>query len=294
MIDPTGLGLLLDLDGPVASPVHRRIVHDSIADDIVALVDAGAVVVFNTGRSDAFVAEVIVPALAARGIRPERRVIGVCEKGGVWFHVTADGIGELTTDEAFRPPAAVVEGVDALVTERYAGTMFFDRTKRTMISVEQRTDVESADYLAVQPAFDRDVLELFRQHGTGAELDGDRAPDAEGEVAFRIDPTIISTDIESVRVGKDLGAERAVRMLEADGLPVPRRWFSMGDSPSDYRMADWMHETGRGVTHVDVRPVAVGEKPYEVLRPEDGLVNDDAGAVFLRRIREEALGPLTR
>ena len=43
-----------------------------------------------------------------------------------------------------------------------------------VVGVEQRTDVESADYLAVQPAFDRDVLELFREHGTGVELGGDR------------------------------------------------------------------------------------------------------------------------
>ena len=50
------LALLLDVDGPVASPVTRDVKRE-IIDDLVALASAGIPVVFNTGRSDAFIRE---------------------------------------------------------------------------------------------------------------------------------------------------------------------------------------------------------------------------------------------
>ena len=47
-------GLLLDVDGPVASPVTRTVPAGIIA-DLLTLAAAGWPVVFNTGRSDAFI-----------------------------------------------------------------------------------------------------------------------------------------------------------------------------------------------------------------------------------------------
>lgn len=43
------LALLLDVDGPVASPVTREVQPGIIA-DLVALAAAGVPVIFNTGR----------------------------------------------------------------------------------------------------------------------------------------------------------------------------------------------------------------------------------------------------
>ena len=78
-------------------------------------------------------------------------------------------------------------------------------------------------------------------------------PDARGRVDFRIDATIISTDVESVTLDKDRGAERAVAFFAARG-PLPRVWRSVGDSRSDYLMADHLFSAGFEVAHVDVRP----------------------------------------
>ena len=107
-----------------------------------------------------------------------------------------------------------------------------------------------------------------------------RADDA-GEVQWRIDPTIISTDIESVILGKDLGARRALELLSADG-PLPLSWRTVGDSRSDYAMADWLHEQGHEVEHVDVRPGdGVPAKPYPIRTSATGAIHDEAGAEFL-------------
>ncbi|MGX5695135.1 hypothetical protein ACWKWP_02955 [Agromyces soli] len=276
------LGLLLDVDGPIASPVTRTVAIGSIARDLVALANAGNPVVFNTGRSDAFIAAELVPPMRAAGLEPGAPVWAVCEKGAVWAEVGPDGLGPVEVDRSLATPADFADEMRELVASRFAGLMFFDETKRAMVSVEQRVDVASAAYLAAQPEFDGLAADALAARGFGTVREGVSRPDASGEVRWRIDPTIISTDVESVRLGKDLGAERAVALLEDRGIR-PRHWRTMGDSRGDYRMADWLHERGELVRHVDVRPAdGVPETAYPVL-VHDEHIHDEAGAAFLER-----------
>jgi catechol 2,3-dioxygenase-like lactoylglutathione lyase family enzyme len=189
-------------------------------------------------------------------------------------------MGEVTVDESVALPGVVGEDVRTLVASDFASTMFFDETKRAMISVEQRTDVEHASYVADQGRFNDAAFAVVSGHGVGVRLGERTAPDANGQVPFRLDPTIISTDIESILLDKDRGAERALEYFQASG-PLPRRWRSVGDSRSDYLMADHLHAAGYDVAHVDVRPKdGILDRPYEII-VEGELIHDEAGAAFL-------------
>ncbi|BAS07208.1 hypothetical protein AHiyo4_06300 [Arthrobacter sp. Hiyo4] len=84
------LALLLDVDGPVASPVTRDVKAGIIA-DLVALATAGIPVIFNTGRSDTFIREHVMEPMIAAGIPAGTVIHAVCEKGAVWFSYTAAG-----------------------------------------------------------------------------------------------------------------------------------------------------------------------------------------------------------
>jgi hypothetical protein len=280
------LGLLLDVDGPIASPITRSIAIPSIADDLVTLVGAGVPVAFITGRSDAFIEQQVVAPLLARGLaaalgRPGARMFGVFEKGGAWAAITSAGIGEVTVDQSVAPPAALVDDIRALLERDFADTMFFDETKRAMISVEQRPEIAASVYQAAQRDFDAAAFDVVARRGIGVRHGERVAPDAQGETPFRLDSTIISTDIESVLLDKDRGAQRALEYFAAAG-ELPRRWRSVGDSRSDYKMADFLHDAGYEVAHVDVRPAdGVLEKPYPVIT-EHNAVHDEAGAIFLR------------
>ncbi|WP_394554677.1 hypothetical protein ACDF64_07995 [Agromyces sp. MMS24-JH15] len=276
------LGLLLDVDGPIASPLTRSIAIPSIVEDLVRLATAGVPIVFNTGRSDAFLRDEVVGPLVAAGLPEHARVFAVCEKGAVWFEITSAGMGELSVDGDLAVPEPIGRAVEALVAERFADHVFFDDTKRAMVSVEQRTDVSGDAYRPVQRDFDARAFAEFERHGLGV-TDGSReAPSPGGDVDYRIDATIISTDIESVVLGKDLGARRAIDWLEQHGT-LPVAWRTVGDSRTDYAMADWLHRNGFEVAHVDVRPAdGVPETPYPVLTAGD-LVHDEAGAAFLAR-----------
>jgi hypothetical protein len=284
---PPPLGLLLDVDGPIASPVSRSIALPQITRDLVALAAAGIPVVFNTGRSDAFIRDEVVGPMIAAGLPAGARVHGICEKGASWFSIGPEhgpgGMSEVQVDSALAMPADFAAEMDELVTAEFADLVFFDHTKRAMVSIEQLTTVDSATYLARQREFDEKAMEALVRRGAGVRRLDDERRDARGEVQWRVDPTIISTDIESVRLGKDLGAERALELLAEDG-ELPLAWRTVGDSRSDYAMADWLHENGHDVAHVDVRPAdGVPATEYPVLTSATGLIHDEAGAEFLAR-----------
>lgn len=261
-------GLLLDVDGPIASPIERRIAIDSIVSDLLTLAAAGIPIAFITGRSDAFMREQVVARLVNGGLDARSHVFGVFEKGGCWAPVTPHGLGELEIDESLAIPTAVRHAVEGLARERFADTMFVDEAKHVMISLEQRTDVAPAAFAEAQQRCMAEIEQIMADLAVGP--------------GFRIDPTIISVDVESVLLDKDLGAARALDWFAAHGVSA-ERWWSAGDSRSDYLMADAVHARGIPVAHVDVRPGdGMLERPYDVV-VEGDLIHDTAGAAFLQR-----------
>jgi hypothetical protein len=274
------LGLLLDVDGPIASPDTRTISTPSIITDLITLAGANVPIGFITGRSAQFISEQVVTPLVAAGLPQEMRMYGVCEKGAVWFPITAAGMGDIVVDARVALPEVVAGRIRELVASDYADSMFFDETKLAMISVEQRTDVDRARYHVAQASFEAAAYAILVEHGLGVRFGHLVSPDATGAVQFRIDTTIISTDIESVDLDKDRAAERAVAFF-AQGGPLPRVWRSVGDSRSDYKMADHLYAAGFDVAHVDVRPAdGILDRGYPVI-VEGDLIHDEAGAAFL-------------
>jgi hypothetical protein len=274
------LGLLLDVDGPIASPVTRTIAIPSIIADLVALAAGGVPIAFITGRSDSFLRDQVVAPLLDAGLSPAAGMFGVCEKGGVWFPITASGMAAIVVDDSIAVPRDYTDELRSLVEGDFGDTMFFDDTKQFMISVEQRQDVSHARYAAAQSAMNEAAFDLLVRHGLGARLGDREVPDAQGQVPFRVDPTIISTDVESVTLDKDRGAERALAFFSEIG-PLPTLWRSMGDSRSDYLMADHLYAAGFDVAHVDVRPSdGILDRPYRVV-VEGDAIHDEAGAAFL-------------
>ena len=283
-MDMPALGILLDVDGPVSSP-DTRTVGGALLDDVHALLAAGIPVVLNTGRATAFVDEHVIAPLVDAGLPPAARLHAVCEKAGTWTTPEPQGTGPVHTDPSLRVPDVCRELVAALVRDTYGDAMFVDDTKIVMATVEARTDVPNAYYLDRQRAFDADLLAGLVGAGLGVRLRGERHPDAAGETPWRIDPSVIATDIESDDAGKALGARRALALLAEDG-PLPRTWHTVGDSRSDYAMADHLHGLGYAVTHVDVGPQPpLTDRPYPVTDVA-GLMYETAGAAHLRRLAE--------
>ncbi|MGY1802305.1 hypothetical protein ACI78T_03385 [Blastococcus sp. SYSU D00922] len=283
-MDAPSLGLLLDVDGPVSSPATRTVAV-ALLDDVRRLLAAGVPVVLNTGRSVDFVADRVFAPLAAGGLPAAARLHAVCEKGAVWVSAHGDGVGEVHVDASLRVPAVARDLIARLVDDGYGDAMFVDTTKRVMATVEARTDVPNEVYQAHQRTFDAELLAGLREAGLGVRIRDERFPDADGRTPWRIDPSVIATDVEADSSGKALGARRALALLADDG-PLPRVWHTVGDSRSDYAMADQLHELGYEVTHVDVGPQEpLQGRPYAVTAMP-GLVYEAAGEAYLRQVAE--------
>lgn len=260
-------GFLLDVDGPIASPKTRR-VPEAILTALVALARRGDPVVFNTGRSAEFVARQLAEPLRRAGLPADARFHAVCEKGAVRFSFADLPDGDLpdiggragvpdwlVVDDGMRLPEELESRLARLVKDEFGATMFYDDTKLAMFSAEMNVGESLERYHRDQARFDDRVRRL---------LDAEAAGDG-----FQLDPTIISSDVEHRSSGKDLGASRSWDLISADG-ELPVRWFTCGDSRTDYAMADWLHGHGADVVHVDARPAdGIPETPYPVLTSRD-------------------------
>lgn len=287
MSNTPAFALLLDVDGPIASPVTRNVAPE-IIELLLELAASKIAVVFNTGRSDEFIKRQVMEPMIAAGMSESLKIHSICEKGATWFTFDASGPGPVHVDHELAVPRGYADEIRELVATDFDRYMFFDETKRAMVSVEQHVEADNTEYRAAQEEFDAAALAAMQRHGLGVERLEIQLPDSNASVDYRIDPTIISTDIESVALGKDLGARRTLELLAADGVK-PVEWFTVGDSRTDYAMADWLAQNGHRVSHVDVRPadgIPPG-KPYDVLTAADlGLgdevIHDHAGVAFLR------------
>lgn len=272
------VGLLLDVDGPLASP-ETRAVDPSLLEDLRRLLAAGVPIVLNTGRSVDFVGERLLGPLVSAGLPDGARLHAVCEKGGLW---TTAGAGEVHVDPSLAVPEVCHAVLAELVGGEYGTAMFIDTGKRTMATVEARTDVPTASFAAWQQRFDAELAARLSAAGLGIQLGDQLLADANGRTPWRIDPSVIATDVESVRSGKALGASRALDLLREDG-PLPTSWHTVGDSRSDYAMADHLHGLGADVTHVDVGPRAPLDRPYRV-HTVPGARYEAAGGAHLHEL----------
>ncbi|MDY6056121.1 haloacid dehalogenase [Micrococcus sp.] len=286
------VGLLLDVDGPLAS-TETRTVPEEILDALAELARRGVPVGFNTGRTVEFLLRNVIEPLRERVDLSEAPFHGICEKGAVWFPFSAVPAGDVAPvtdrtqvpDWVCRDEAMVLEDGIARalvqVNEAHArGLQEEDRTKLAMVSFEMGVGTDPAVYEPVRDDVARRFEAALTERGAGERV--------------RVDPTVISVDVEDARSGKDLGVQRCRALLAEAGVAFPERWFTVGDSRTDYAMADALHAQGFEVQHVDVRPAdGIPEVPYPVVTaaelaaqgfgaPED--IHERVGASLLRRV----------
>ncbi len=102
--------LLLDVDGPIASPVSRS-VKPEIISLLLELGEAGIPLVFNTGRSDAFITEQVMAPMLAEGMPSSFTVHAICEKGATWFSFSGAAATPVRVDRELAVPASFADDV---------------------------------------------------------------------------------------------------------------------------------------------------------------------------------------
>ena len=142
---------------------------------------------------------------------------------------------------------------------KYSNTMFYDETKLTMISVEMNYNQYFSSQLNNMNTFKNAQKKLVTDLNSIIK-------DEKLNNILKVVATTIATDIENIKVGKNLGAQRAVDWLKKRNI-FPKKYITFGDSNSDFAMADHLNKIGVNVEHVHVgKETDIPQKlPYNLI-----------------------------
>lgn len=265
---------IFDVDGTLTNP-ELKIVEVELLGEITKRLQKGEPVSFNTGRLLKWLVEKVIKPLQERVADKSilANLIVVSEKGGTWLTFGDEGERQEFIDSAIFTPQALQQSVRNLIDERYSQVMFYDETKQTMISVEMKDGVTIQKYRPLQTLFKHDLEKLLRDFNL--------------EDNYKIDTSSIAVDIQSVTVGKDLGARKILAWLR-ERMVSPKVFITFGDSQSDFAMPYEIHQQGFNVIFV-----FVGEKgelgaqnlPFEVTYTK--FTHDQGTLDYLKSFPEE-------
>ena len=273
---------------PARSPAASRC--PQITRDLVALAAAGIPVVFNTGRSDAFIRDEVVGPLIAAGLPAggagarrlrEGRVV-VLDRARARPRRHERGAGRL---DALAMPADFAAEMERARHATSSPTWSSSTTPSApWCRSSSSTTVESATYLARQREFDEQAMEALVRRGLGVRrLDDVRPRRARrGAVARRPHDHLDRRRVGPPRQGPRRRARPRAARRRTASCPSP-------GAPSATRAATTPWPTGctrtatRSRTSTSVRPTACRPPPYPVLTSATGLIHDEAGAEFLAR-----------
>lgn len=239
---------IFDVDGVLTVPDSREF-NREVMEDIAKRLTKDEPVILNTGRSISWVQQRIIARLYhAHNIKDPsvlQNLFVVGEKGGTWLTFDEKGLMHEHKDDSISVPQDLQDAAKRIVDEQFPKTMFFDDTKRTMISTEMKEvdDKRFEGQISLED-FQRDqakLVEIFKELLKSKGLDS----------VLEIDPSTIATDIQNKFVGKDFAIRKALAWLSARGF-LPKKFVAFGDSKSDVAMAKELYENGQNVEFVFV------------------------------------------
>lgn len=218
---------LFDVDGVITNPELKK-ANPQIIKKLVEILEQGEILGFNTGRALEFVIEEVLKPLEATLTNKDLlyNVFFVGEKGGTWGDFK-NGKIENIVDPQITIPDELAQKIRDLISFKYKDTMFFDETKKTMISTEFIKGKKLDKFHEEQKSLVEEMKKILEHLGLASLV---------------IEPSIIATDIQNPHAGKDLGVERFLRLIKH--LPEPSEFETFGDSPGDLEMHKYLIKHG--------------------------------------------------
>lgn len=244
--------LIMDVDGVISSLKEKK-ARPEILEHIAQELKNGKPVALNTGRSLDWVV-----TRAGRTLinNPEiktflKNLIIVGEKGGTWMTFDDNGKPQEHVDESISISPKLKKEIRDLITAKYYRSMFYDTPKKTMISTEMKDGYDMSEYEKDQRLLIPEVEKVIKRHGL--------------EKVLTIELNPIALDIQNKHVGKHLGIQRILNWLSVRKIRMPS-FITIGDMPSDIKMAEELHKNNFSVTHVHVGGKKIeGKRPFEII-----------------------------
>jgi len=259
---------VFDLDGVVTWPHTTTIDVESLG-YMYKLLEQGAYVATNTGRSYEWVEKNVLSALQKMGQKSTAsdifdRLFVVCEKGSESIRrVNGRFVPQPTrfalSKQAYDIARRVYDDHRAQLP-----TMFWDDTKRTMATLEKHPAADIVQFEKEQ----KFILSKLQE----ALADQDA----------KLSPTVSATDVDHPEAGKHAGAELIYDWIASHKGAAHNNFVCFGDSRGDYEMARYFAQQGVHVTFVFVGDKSIGfeEHPDVTLVRTEALFADGTREYF--------------
>ncbi len=244
-------GWLFDVDGVLSHLVEKKNTEKELLERILDMLEKGEPVALNTGRSVDFAVEKVFKELEAMAKDKNifKNLLLVGEKGAIQVSYDSNGDYFEEIDKSITVPEYLQKEVRELVENKFSDIMFYDDTKRTMISVEMQNGRNVDEFIPRQAELHSLLEQLLVKHGL--------------EKDYKLDPTRIALDLENKHVGKHLGAKKVLDWLKKIKIK-PQEFITFGDSKSDAGMAEEIFRQGLKVELVFVGGKALlGDKEFD-------------------------------
>lgn len=231
---------IFDVDGVLSNLVERQMTEPVLSSSLRKILEQGDLLAFNTGRGAEWVQERILKPLEEFGVNPSllHDVFIAGEKGGAWQEADK----ELQIYESFVLPPLLLEKIKKLISDAFSDSMYFDESKRTMISIEMRKDFPIDVFSERQKQLHPVLTKYLEEFGLGND--------------YFVQDDLIAMDIIHKTAGKDMGMQHILTWLETTGKN-PEHFYCFGDNPSDLHMGEVLQEQGFALTfiYVGTRPL---------------------------------------
>lgn len=239
---------IFDLDGVVTDVSQKKITNPKILEYFSKFMQKGEPVAINTGRSLEFIRkEVFSPMLdylKTNGISEDllNNFFAVGEKGNAWIENEKDYY-----DKTISVPKEFTSKVKELIEKGFSDTMFFDNTKKTIISIEMNKGFALERFNSSKEKLLPKLEKLLKEENL--------------ENAYKIKHGTIAIDIQDKSAGKKKGMKRILEWLSRNSLK-PEKIFVFGDSLEDLEMGEKLSELNLLFTFVFVgNPAVIKDKP---------------------------------
>jgi hydroxymethylpyrimidine pyrophosphatase-like HAD family hydrolase len=234
---------LFDVDGVLSNSVTKKVQELQIFNELVNRLEKGDVIGLNTGRSLDFIVSKILDPLenVLKDKNLLKSIFAIGEKGAVWVTYNKKGIRTEHLNSQISVPNKLQAEVRKVVSyPPFSDVMFYDESKKTMITIEMTINKNHGKFLKLQQQLVHDFENLLIKMNIIND--------------FKIDVFRIATDIQSKNVGKAYATKKFTELLTANQI-FPNKYICFGDDKADYQMYEELKRLGK-----KAKLVFVGEK----------------------------------
>lgn len=248
---------LFDVDGVVTDPNEKRVTEPEILDEIVKRLEKGEPVMLISGRSMEWLDKQVVTLLEEKVADRQTldNLFVSSEFGGMQLEYKG-GQRVMSPDPEMTLPKDIErQAKEKARKPNYAGAMFIDETKRTMVSVEMHKNFGVNRFKPFQKELAQEFQDLLNINHLDQE--------------FEVHEDTIATNLKHKEANKKHATRQALNWLGKKGVK-PKAATAFGDNKTDLEMAEEANKD------IPTKLIFVGERkliagldlPYAVTYPE--------------------------